>query len=86
MDDVSIKDAKEQLEELLDRAARGEDVRITDPKIGVVRLTRISAPTEPSSSTEKRQLGRYKGKYSVPERLMEPMSEEELRLWYGDAT
>jgi len=27
--------------------------------------------------------GRLKGKMKVPERLMEPMTEEELRDWYG---
>jgi hypothetical protein len=28
--------------------------------------------------------GRLKGKVKVPERLMEPMSAQELRDWYGD--
>lgn len=41
MEDVTIAHAKEQLEELIQRAARGEDVRISDPKAGGVRLVRL---------------------------------------------
>ena len=28
--------------------------------------------------------GRLKGKMRVPARLMEPMTDEELKDWYGD--
>ena len=39
MEDVDVRHAKEHLEELIERARRGEDVRIADPKGGSVRLT-----------------------------------------------
>lgn len=96
MDTISLKDAKEHLEELLDRAARGEDVRISDTRHGTVRLLPVGEPAVASSSSttatqrpfvplaEDRVPGRLKGKFKVPARLMEPMSEEELRDWYGD--
>ena len=92
---VSLKDAKERLEELLERAARGEDVRIRDLKHGTIRLTPVREPDvsaprvtdtmEPFVPLQgDRPLGRLKGKMQVPARLMEPMSEEELKDWYGD--
>ena len=96
MEDVDLRHAKEHLEELVERAARGEDVRITDPKLGTVRLTavrcepdvlapRVTDTMEPFVPLAKnRELGRLEGKMQVPARLMEPMSEAELRDWYGD--
>jgi prevent-host-death family protein len=95
MDTVTIKDAKEHLEELLEKAARGEDVRISDTKLGTVRLTPVREPdlTAPRvtdtmepfvPSNGERPLGRLKGKMQVPAKLMEPMSEDELKDWYGD--
>lgn len=33
MEDVDLRHAKEHLEELIERAARGEDVRISHPKL-----------------------------------------------------
>ena len=95
MEDVTLSHAKEHLEDLIARAAQGEDVRISDPRLGTVRLapvTPISAHSERVTDTmapfvplaHKRKLGLLTGKMVVPARLMEPMSEEELRDWYGD--
>lgn len=92
MDTVTVKDAKEHLEELLERAARGEDVRISDTKHGTVRLTKVLEPEiaaqrvtdtmEPFvPSNGERPLGRLKGKMQVPARLMEPLSDDELKDW-----
>jgi len=80
MEDVSIAHAKDHLAELVERAARGEDVRISDPTLGTVRLVKDAAP----APTTKRRLGLLEGKFKIPERLMEPMTEEELADWYGD--
>ena len=95
MEDVSLAHAKDHLEELIARASRGEDVRISDSKLGTVRLTPIAAPDllaprvtdtmEPFVPLAKDRVpGRLKGRMKVPARLMEPMTEEELRDWYGD--
>ena len=96
MDDVNLAQAKDHLEELMARAANGEDVRITDPKLGTVRLLRVvrepdlAAPRvtdtmEPFVPLQgKRKLGHLRGKLKVPARLMEPMDEQELRDWDGD--
>ena len=94
MEDVTVAHAKEHLEDLIERAARGEEVRISDPKAGTVRLAPLRAPgvlapcvTDTMDPfvplAHKRVAGRLKGKYQVPARLMEPMSEEELTDWYG---
>ncbi len=96
MENVPLDHAKEHLEELIARAARGEDVRITDPKLGTVKLQpvrrqpdlaapRVTDTMEPFVPLKQpRGLGHLKGKLVVPARLMEPMSEEELKDWYGD--
>ena len=44
MEDVPLTYAKDNLEELIERAARGEEIRITDAKLRTVRLTLADAP------------------------------------------
>jgi hypothetical protein len=44
MEDVTLAHAKEHLEELIERAARVEEVRISDPKVGTVKLTPVHQP------------------------------------------
>ena len=55
MEDVTLAHAKEHLEELIARAARGEEVRIVDPAIGSVRLTpdgaQVGESKPPSNTT-----------------------------------
>ena len=53
MSDVTLAHAKEHLEELVARAARGEEVRIVDPAIGSVRLTPDVATAGDSTSASK---------------------------------
>jgi antitoxin (DNA-binding transcriptional repressor) of toxin-antitoxin stability system len=82
MEDVSIAHAKEHLEELVARAAHGEDIQIIDPKVGKIKLTLASdGPTRPR---KPRRLGLLEGKMMVPARLLEPMTEDELADWYGN--
>jgi antitoxin (DNA-binding transcriptional repressor) of toxin-antitoxin stability system len=84
MEDVDLTFAKEHLEELIARAARGEDVRIAQPGIATVRLAVVEPATEPVAK-EQRRPGRWKGRLNISdEELLEPMSDEELKLWYGD--
>ena len=82
MEDVSLAHAKEHLEELVARAARGEDVSIVDQIVGKVKLT--LAGNGATRSRKPRRLGLLEGKMKVPARLLEPMTEEELSDWYGD--
>ena len=84
MDDVDLSHAKEHLEELIKRAARGEDVRISDPKHGTVRLQPVSMPADALEPPyPPRTPGQWKGRFKVPERLFEPLSEDELAWLSG---
>ena len=84
MQDVTLAHAKEHLEELIERAARGEDVRICDPKLGAVRLTAV-APEARLAGVPKRVPGRWKDRLpEPPPGFFDPLSEDDLRDWYGD--
>ena len=79
MEDFSVAHAKEHLEELVARAARGEDVSIVDPKVGKLKLTlAANGATRPR---KPRRLGLLEGKMKVPARLLEPMTQEELAVF-----
>jgi antitoxin (DNA-binding transcriptional repressor) of toxin-antitoxin stability system len=91
MDRYDITYAREHLPELMARAARGEDVSISDPEHGTFRL----APDRPAvdgddaviePTLQKPVLGQWKGKLTVPERLFEPLSEEEMAWLSGEAS
>ncbi len=80
MADVSISYAKEHLEELLERAARGDDVRIVVPRIGTAKLQIVQT----AGSNIERIPGRWAGRFQVPARLFEPLSGEELEWLSGE--
>ena len=98
MEDVDLRYAKEHLEELIERVRRGEDVRISDPKVGTVRLLPVQgvgsdlmAPrvtdTMPTFVPLKgpRKLGQLTGLIPPPpDDFFDPLSDEELKDWYGD--
>jgi hypothetical protein len=96
MEDVDLRQAKEHLEELFERARRGEDVAITDPKLGRVWLTRnkpldLAAPRitnqmEPFVPLKQPRVpGRWKDRISEPPPgFFDPLTEEELKDWYGE--
>ena len=83
MEDVTLAHAKEHLDELFERASRGEDVRISDPKLGTIRLV-------PAPENETKQsgviFGQWKGRMAeIPtERLLAPLSEEDLAWLSGE--
>ena len=83
MENVTLAHAKEHLEELVARAARGEDVRIVDPNIGTVRLTPIDDMQH--AAPKRRRLGLLDGKIPPPpDDFFDPLNQEELKDWYGD--
>ena len=96
MEDVTLAHAKEHLEELIERAARGEDVRIVDPKVGRVRLMAVdSASVAPRRATDSmppfvplaqpRVPGRLEGKVPPPPPgFFDPLTNDQLKEWYGD--
>lgn len=96
MEDVDLRHAKEHLEELIERARRGEDVRIAVPAGGAVRLTPVKEPDvtaqrvtdtmEPFVPLKSpRKFGHLTGKVPPPpDDFFDPLSEEDLKDWYGD--
>jgi len=84
MEDVSLTHAKDHLEELIERAAKGEDIRISDPKLGTVKLLPIGAAGGAEKPRPDRRPGRWKGRLTVPERLFEPLTDEEMAWLSGE--
>ena len=80
MDTIHTNKVGDELPDLIHRAASGETIVIDAPSGERVRLEPLLI-----QQSEDRVPGLLKGKISVPARLFEPMSEEELALWYGDA-
>jgi prevent-host-death family protein len=80
MEDVSIDHAKQHLDDLVQRARQGEDVRIATSDGGLVRLQ----PLRDSQQAAKRKPGRLQGVYDVPEGLFDGLPNEELRRWNGE--
>lgn len=83
MEDVSLDYAKEHLEALVARAAAGDVVRIAISDNQIISLS-LDPQAAKVGERKPRVPGRLAGKMQVPARLMEPMTDEELRDWYGD--
>ena len=83
MEDVTLAHAKEHLEELIEKAARGEDVRITDGKQRTIRL--VPADTK-TARAGRVVIGQWKGRVNEipPEKLLEPLTDEELAWLSGE--
>jgi len=85
MENVTLDHAKDHLEELIERAARGEDIRISDPKLGTVKLEPVAGTTDQEGKPRpERRPGRWKGRFTVPERLFEPLTDDELAWLSGE--
>jgi antitoxin (DNA-binding transcriptional repressor) of toxin-antitoxin stability system len=86
MDDVSLPYAKENLEDLVARAARGEEVYISDPRHGTVRLAPATLPSQGAVRYPERFIGQWQGRMSdIPdERLFAPLTDEELAWLSGE--
>ncbi len=81
MDTFTLDQAKEHLEELLARAAKGEDVRITDAAGVVARL--VSEHAAPRRS--RVIFGQWKHLDEISrERLLEPLGEDDVSWLSGE--
>jgi prevent-host-death family protein len=72
---ISIHAAKTHLSRLIARVEAGEEIIIARGRKPVVKLVAL-APKP------KRVPGSWKGKFTISPEFYEPMSEEELALWY----
>jgi antitoxin (DNA-binding transcriptional repressor) of toxin-antitoxin stability system len=75
----TVHAAKTQLSRLIQRALAGEEVIIARDTVPAVRLIPIK------QRIPKREPGTMRGRLHVPDSFFDPLSEEELRLWYGEA-
>lgn len=73
---VLIGDAETRIRDMIDAALRGEEVTIASGSTPILRLV----PVETRRFTYGIMADKLKG--PVPD-FLEPMSEEELRLWEG---
>ena len=74
---VSIHDAKRQLGELIDSAARGDDIVIAKNDQAQARLVPVATPVR---ARAPRRLGRYRGKLWVSDDFDAPLPEA---FWLG---
>jgi antitoxin (DNA-binding transcriptional repressor) of toxin-antitoxin stability system len=84
MEDVSLTHAKDHLEELIERASKGEDIRISDPQLGTVKLLPVQPVAPKEKRRPERRPGRWKGRFTVPERLFEPLTDDEVAWLSGE--
>jgi len=70
---VSIKDAKNQFPQMLDRIAIGEEVIITDKGEPVAKLVPMPATTKKPKGFK---FGSAKGEFSVPDDFNDPLPKE----------
>lgn len=83
MDTYDVAYASQHLVELLKRAACGEDVSISDPSLGTMKLV----PTKGANALPSGViLGQWKGRMvEIPEeRLLAPLTEDELASLSGE--
>lgn len=80
---VNIGEAKTRLSELVAASERGEEVVIARAGKPAVRLEPV-LPPEDIVEARRRAFGMWRGKISDEQidALLEPLSEEELALWY----
>lgn len=69
----NVHTAKTQLSKLIEAALAGEEVIIARGSTPVVKLVPIEK--------KKFKMGIYEGKFGETPDFLEPMSEEDLRLW-----
>ena len=81
---VTVHEAKTKLSELLRRVEAGEEIIIArgDKPVAVLK----NYTSEDMARRRRAGMGCMEGKYPpVPDSVFfDPMTEEELELWYGD--
>jgi prevent-host-death family protein len=81
MAQYNVHEAKTNFSQLLDMVERGEEVMVARNGKPIAKLL----PIEPRKSILGIGVGDSNYSYNLPdEAWFEPMSEEELAVWYGD--
>lgn len=77
MTTVTIHQAKTQLSRLIAAVEAGEEVTIARRDKPVAKLVPIE-----TAKPAKRIPGLWKGQFTLPDSAFDPMSDEELAMWY----
>ena len=75
---VNVREAKANLSRLLAQVEAGEEVIITRNGKPVAKLVSVG-------KRGRRQFGSMKGRIKVPDSFFDPLPEEELAAWEGNA-
>jgi prevent-host-death family protein len=75
---ISIRTAKSGFSKIVAQAEAGDEIILTRRGKPVAKLI----PLATTVSRPKRVPGRLKGQITIGPEFFEPMSEEELELWY----
>jgi len=75
MKTCTIHEAKTNLSRLIMDVEAGGEVIISRGKVPVARLVAVKP------SPKKRELGMFKGEFSIGPEFFEPLPEEELAAW-----
>lgn len=81
-DSVTIEEARSNLADLVGRAERGEEIVISRHGAPVVRLVPVAAAVPPPATKERRKLGLWRGKVTVPPDIDEPLPDDLADLFY----
>ena len=85
MTKITLDQAKADLPALIERVLAGEDIVIAAGD-KLVRLAPYPAEVGFDEVTARRRgFGSMKGQFEVPDSFFEPLPEEELKLWEGNA-
>jgi prevent-host-death family protein len=79
MTTVSVHEAKTHLSRLLREIAMGGEIEITNRNRVVARIV------PPAPAKKKPLLGALKGKIAFDDSFFDPLPEEELAAWNGEA-
>ncbi len=74
---VSVYEAKSKLSQMINKALEGEEVVITRNGQDTVKLTPVK--------TKREWIGMWKGKIKIHDSFYEPLDEETLAYFTGDA-
>ncbi len=75
---VDVREAKTNLSRLLVQVEAGEEIVITRNGKPVAKLVSVG-------KRGRRQFGSMKGRIKVPDSFFDPLPEEELAAWEGNA-
>jgi prevent-host-death family protein len=79
MTSVTVEEAQTKLAQLIEQAAGGEEVIISNEGVTSMRLTPVSL------GFPKRRIGLLQGIYAVPDDIDTPFERDIEEMFYGDA-